>query len=296
MADEDELITVVADWRLDIAGGRTYGICQVDVSPPYEALSMKRGFPLTNPSHARCAAFSLLMGMEIVLSTPKIMRNAAVAADSSLPPPPPGYMIALVTRSKAVYDAMIGDDTDRVRRWVAGDARKPLDVFGYRKPFWLNLLSKYDYLSADTTDAAHTAGGRGTRSRAKLIYKPITKEEEEGNMLASHSVNLDIDPQKDYNPELSKKDAAKDDTEALLASMRARSVLRDELFEATGARSSRRGRKQTKREKMAVLEKDRRMTEKKERDGDRGQGEAAAQDAGTGGGVQEQEPGTAGGK
>ena len=99
-----QIITVVTDWRLSFVGGRCFGVCFVNVPPPHAELSFRRGFPLTDPGHVRCAVFGLTLGLEIVLS--EIVDRGVKAH------------IALVTRSKAVYELFQGKDAKRTRNWA----------------------------------------------------------------------------------------------------------------------------------------------------------------------------------
>lgn len=275
--DGKQWLTVLADWRIDQTGGRSYGICSVQVPKPFESASFKRGFPLTNPSHIRCATFSLLMSLEIVVSTRELRaceftvskaravheeaekRAKANPSDSNVAIAEATenalaqeedcvgkYFTVIMTRNKHLYEAVCGSDTDRVRRWAISDSCKPLDVFGYKRAFWLNMLSQYDWM---------VANGLGD-----LAYAPSDKDLESGNVLASHSVNLDLDPEKDYSRAM--KNAPPELGEALMADMRRRNFLRQELVEATGARSSRGRRQLTKKEKAALLEKDKKLREK----------------------------------
>ena len=65
-----ELVVVTTDWKLEDAGGKTYGMCFVRVSPPYDHMCFKRGFSLPCPTHQRCALFAFILGMECVESIP----------------------------------------------------------------------------------------------------------------------------------------------------------------------------------------------------------------------------------
>ena len=65
-----ELVVVTTDWKLEDAGGKTYGMCFVRVAPPYDHMNFKRGFSLPCPTHQRCALFSLILGMESIDSIP----------------------------------------------------------------------------------------------------------------------------------------------------------------------------------------------------------------------------------
>lgn len=70
-----ELVVVTTDWKLEDAGAKTYGMCFVRVSPPYDHMNFKRGFSLPCPTHQRCALFALILGMELVDSIPVVTER-----------------------------------------------------------------------------------------------------------------------------------------------------------------------------------------------------------------------------
>lgn len=59
-------IYIITDWHIDYTDRLRIGICEVTVSPPpYNEMSLKKGFPLPNPTHRRCALFAFVLGLEI---------------------------------------------------------------------------------------------------------------------------------------------------------------------------------------------------------------------------------------
>ncbi|MDR3541541.1 MAG: hypothetical protein P4L69_11355 [Desulfosporosinus sp.] len=86
-----ELVIVTTDWELQDAGAKTYGMCFIRVSPPYDHMNFKRGFSLSNPTHQRCALFSLIMGLELLESIPVTTKH-------------PEYVVS--TKHAWIYDVL----------------------------------------------------------------------------------------------------------------------------------------------------------------------------------------------
>ena len=68
--EDTELVIINTDWKIETVGVKSFGMCFVRVSPPYNYMDFKRGFPLPNPTHQRCAIFSLILGLEMLDAIP----------------------------------------------------------------------------------------------------------------------------------------------------------------------------------------------------------------------------------
>ena len=241
-AIDKPFLPIVTDWRIDETSGRLFGVCSVEVPPPQDYLTFKRGFPLTNPGHVRCAIFSFRLGLEIVLGDEQVpVQTSDITA--AAPPVPlrmrvlKDFFCIVVTRSKLVYDFFCGDGAAKNRRWALEPSKKPATVFGYSKRFIADVFEMLDLV-------------RGTGA-GEVSCTPPEKGEEKKSVLLSHRVNLDVDPERDY--EKTDDHAA---TEKRVDEMRQRQYLRNELMELNGARSSRARRRPTRRELRATLKKD----------------------------------------
>lgn len=236
-----EMLTMITDWRIDRTAGKQFGICMVDVPPPREYLSFKRGFPLTNPGHARCAVFSLRLGLEICLDTREVPAAASGAGASASADKAKmtrervlkEYFTVVVTRSQVVYDIFCGCRAEKTRKWAQEPSKQPRTMFDYNKTFFCKVFEMIDELRE---------GKFGD-----VVFVPPTGEEE-SNVLLRHEVDLDVDPERDYGKTDSHVGAAQ-----RIDDMKQRQYLRNELSEATGARSSRARRKLTKSEKRVLL-------------------------------------------
>lgn len=225
-----DLLTIVTDWRIDESGGRQYGICMVEVPPPQDYLSFKRGFPLTNPGHVRCAIFSLRLGLEVCLGTERV-------ADKGYARVLREFFAVLITRSQIVYDLFRGTRAEKIRRWSDDTSVKPVSMHGYNKVFMRQMFTLLDELRDN--------------SYGDVVCVPPEEGEEDSSILLKHKVNLDIDPEKDYA-----KTEDRGATEKRIDDMRQRQYLRSELMEIGGCRSSRARRRMTKKEKQAIVKKD----------------------------------------
>lgn len=243
-----EMLTMITDWRIDRTAGKQFGICMVDVPPPLEYLSFKRGFPLTNPGHARCAAFSLRLGLEICLDTHEVPAAADAATGTSAAAAASAGEVkvkmvrervlkdrfaVIVTRSQVIYDIFCGCRADKTRKWAQEPSMQPRTMFDYNKTFFCKVFEMIDEMR----------GGKF----GEIAFVPPT-DEDEGNVLLRHEVDLDVDPERDYGKTDSHVGA-----EQRMDDMKQRQYLRNELSEATGARSSRARRRPTKSERRVSL-------------------------------------------
>jgi len=252
-AADKKLLPIISDWRIDETGGRQFGICMVEVPPPQDYLTFKRGFPLTNPGHVRCAIFSLRLALEICLGNEQVpgSTNAAVKNLSG----EPVYVRVLrdffsiiVTRSQIVHDFFCGPRADKNRDWSRDTSKKPISMFGYGKSFISTIFEMIDHIKE--------------KEYGDVTCTPPEEIDESKSILLKHKVNLDVDPEADYE----KTDDQKE-TEKRIDDMRQRQYLRNELMEMIGARSSRMKRKITKKEKRAIVKKDDIKKEKDVKDG-----------------------------
>lgn len=243
-AIDKPFLPIVTDWRIDETGGRQFGVCSVEVPPPQDYLTFKRGFPLTNPGHVRCALFSFRLGLEIVLGDEQVPTQVSGDAVAASQPSTPlrvrvlrDFFCIVVTRSQMVYDFFCGDGAAKNRRWALEPSKKPANVFGYSKRFIADVFEMLDLV-------------RGTGA-GEVSCAPPDKDEEKKSVLLSHRVNLDVDPERDC--EKTDDHAA---TERRVDELRQRQYLRNELMELNGARSTRARRRLTKRERRAAAKKD----------------------------------------
>ena len=98
------VIIVVADWKLEEAGSRTFGMCSIDWSPPYDNFSVDVGFDLPVPSNNRVAARAICVAADMVSTArPNLPEDASVV---------------IVTKNKWVYDAI------KEQKWDAKGAAR----------------------------------------------------------------------------------------------------------------------------------------------------------------------------
>jgi hypothetical protein len=213
------MLSLVTNWRLDVVRNRTFGVCTVDAPDGFKEHSFKRGFPLTNPTHARCAIFAAVMGLEQLDNSPALSSGK--------------FITAVVTKSKAAADLLIGSKSETVRRW-AGDARKkPLKIAGYSKQFMSDFFALLDAVRA--------------RKIGDLIYVEAEGADGGGGLLSERTVHLDIDPDCDYEDDV-QDNVRMDDAKH-------RHLLRQELM-LSGARGSRSGCSLTKQQRRDVARKE----------------------------------------
>lgn len=56
---------IISNWFLSSdARGSVVGVCEVSFPEPYNSLDFRKGFPLPNPTHVRCAAYSLWLAID----------------------------------------------------------------------------------------------------------------------------------------------------------------------------------------------------------------------------------------
>ena len=227
------IVTLLANWRLDVVGGRTYGVCSVDVSEPLTQLSFKKGFPLVSPTSQRCAIYSVRLALEIAL------HDNEVRADETM-------FYTIVVRSENVYNMLFkdGPESDKARTWVADidnggrKNRSVLRMCGYNKSFIMGILAMTDYLRE--------------QKLGDVVFAPL---EETGDILTKKIVNLDVDPEKDLNGEKD-EDQSEETIKMRMDNIKRKDALRKELLEAsvTGSiRGSRKGRNLTKKERKNIL-------------------------------------------
>lgn len=66
MPEPDDIVFVEANWKMEMLRNTWFGMCSVEFSEPFVHLNTTRGFPLSNPTHLRCAIFSSIMAIELV--------------------------------------------------------------------------------------------------------------------------------------------------------------------------------------------------------------------------------------
>jgi hypothetical protein len=228
MADSSrEVVIVTTDWRLEQANGRTFGMCFVRFSAPYDSMNIKRGFNLHGPTHQRCALFSLVLGLEAVLDR-NVFQNAGIEA-------------VISTKSKRVHSLVTsGSDVDR---WEA-TGRWPKDMVQLR-----NLLMRARDLAAELYE---------THPGSVIVHIDRDKDEEASVNLLKDADGVDMDA-------VAKEEGAGAGLiEKRLREMRMRGVMVEELL-ASGARGSRSG-KMPPSEKAGKKKKVQKAT-KREKDG-----------------------------
>jgi hypothetical protein len=152
-----ELIVVTTDWKLEDAGGKTYGMCFVRVSPPYDHLNFKRGFSLPCPTHQRCALFALVLGMEMVDSIPAVTER-------------PEFVIA--TKNSWICDTLVRHKVDE---WDGNS-------------HWPKHTASVKGLLLRARDVMAELPGRST-----LVYIPREDDDENHVDLISKEEDTDVD-------------------------------------------------------------------------------------------------------
>lgn len=65
-----EPFAIITDWHVHRdCSGSSFGTCEVRFPGEYSSLDFQRGFPLTRPTHNRCALYALSLGIEAVLGS-----------------------------------------------------------------------------------------------------------------------------------------------------------------------------------------------------------------------------------
>lgn len=212
MDSDIPIVIVTTDWRLDQVATRVYGQCLITVSHPFDHLGYKRGFTLITPNSSRCAAMSLILGMELVESYLLDKKNV--------------HSIIVSTKYKWLYDILTNGS---LKRWI--DLNKwPKDISPSKRLY----QRAYEILKDITMDA-----------RVSFVY--IERDEDDKPF-------VDLAPEDEMKDgcvdveAIAKRGGGKEAVEAAMQQMRMRNVLIDELF-ASGARSSRPQKKQTKLKK-----------------------------------------------
>lgn len=232
-------VVLVTNWRIDVIQGRTYGVCSVNAPEEFKEMTFKRGFPLTDPTHTRCAVFAVVLGMEQTLCSKELCSGK--------------FRAAIVTKSKVASDMLIGAQADGVRRWADNPSQKPLKKAGFSKKFMLQAFGMLDTL-------------RRTGIADVVFVDDSDDEKHEENLLTAHTVHLDIDPEKDYDGSAASSNGDADELKA--SSAKHRNLLRQELL-ALGVRSSRAGKMLTKRQRQEIAKTEGVSDKKKKEDQDR---------------------------
>jgi hypothetical protein len=217
------MVVIVTNWRLDIVLGRTHGICSVEAPEEFKDHSFRRGFPLTDPTHTRCAVFAVVLAMEQVLCSGELSSGQ--------------FYTAIVTKSKAAADMLLGSRVEAVRKWASDPRLKPLRMSGFSKKFVRDTFDMLDALRA--------------KNLADVVYVEESEEDKKvRNLLTEHTIHLDIDPEEDYGAQ------GKGDQEDVKASdAKHRNLLRQELL-VLGARSSRSAKLLTKKQRQKIAQKE----------------------------------------
>lgn len=198
-------VILTTDWRLDVVQGRTFGVCFVEAPPEHKECSFKRGFPLPNPTHSRCAVFAVMLGLEQLLCSPTLNSG--------------GFVTAVVTKSEVAGDVLVGKRSDATRKWASDPRSKPLKVAGYGKQFLRDVFATID-------DVKRLGIG-------EVVYVPEEKDERGRSLMDSHTTHLDIDPDTDYEW------ADKSFDEQRMIDIRQRHLLCDELLRSAAMGSRR---------------------------------------------------------
>ena len=96
---------VTTDWKLEEVARRTYGMCQVSWSPPFDRFDFERGFALPNPTNIRVATQALAWALE--------------AIDNCTWLKPDQDTVVVATKHKAVHELLT--DPNKVSKWMKND-------------------------------------------------------------------------------------------------------------------------------------------------------------------------------
>lgn len=195
----EELVIITADWKLEQAGGRTYGMAYVEISPPYQDGSIKRGFSLHSPTHQRCALFSLVLALEHV---------DTIRTDSKI------VDYAVCTKHRRVHDVLTDGSVDK---WEARGKWPP--AFVHQRAMYLRARDLMRELAPRGVNVLYIQRDEGDAPEVDLYPK---EESETGG--------VDL--------EKTMRDGGKEGVEKAMRGMRMRGVMAQELV-SSGARASR---------------------------------------------------------
>jgi hypothetical protein len=216
-------VVMVTNWRLDVVQGRIYGVCFVDAPPEFKENSFRRGFPFINPTHIRCAIFSVMLGMEQVMCSAELSGGR--------------FFTSIVTRSKFAASTISGKESAITRSWANDVGKKPNVRAGYAKQFMKDVFRVFDRMrEMNLGDVVYVGSEKMGENGSKNLSS-------NNNILAEHTVHLDIDPELDY------KD--KDVSERRAGDTKQRFALKQELV-SSGARGTRRVVKLSKKQRQHI--------------------------------------------
>lgn len=95
-------VIVTTDWKLEEVARRTYGMCHVSWSPPFDKFDFERGFTLPYPTNLRVAAQALAWALESIENCTWLKPDQDV--------------VALATKHKILFELLT--DPTKVARWV----------------------------------------------------------------------------------------------------------------------------------------------------------------------------------
>jgi hypothetical protein len=163
-----ELVVVICDWQLASISCHTIGMCNVDVSPPFQAYSVKKGFPLTNATNLRVSLFSVMIGLEIA--------NEIIDRDEE-----GRLFVSVVVKDKKVLDIL---RDEKLRNWAMYPGEESRKVVGYRKSFIIRLYSYVDRLECEHR-------GYVTLSEEKSENKNLNFDIDTNEVLEKCKVSMD---------------------------------------------------------------------------------------------------------
>ncbi len=70
----DKTVYIYTSYKISIIRGIPFGVCSVEMFGKYQQNSLNRGFPLTDPTPLRCAAWALLMAIESLQTIPDFQK------------------------------------------------------------------------------------------------------------------------------------------------------------------------------------------------------------------------------
>lgn len=70
----DNTVYIYTNYKISIIKGVPFGVCTTEMFGKYQPNSLTRGFPLTNPTPIRCAAWALLMAAEFIATSPEMQK------------------------------------------------------------------------------------------------------------------------------------------------------------------------------------------------------------------------------